>query len=707
MQKIINWIIKHHKAVLVVFILLTVISGILMLQVKVNYNLQEYLPEDVPSTKALNELENSYEYSIPNARAVFKVESLQEALVIKEKLKASEGITQVLWLDDSVDLMIPLELQDQDLVEAFYTGEKALFQLTAETDNAVEVLEGIYQIDPEVAVTGQLTDLANAQNAVQSEMLKIVTVMTPLVIIILIIGTHSWIEPFIFLLTIGVGIVLNMGTNIFFGEVSFITQAVAAVLQLAVSMDYAIFLLNRFNDNRKMGYEPEVALAMAMRKALTAIASSAMTTVFGFLALIFMRFRIGTDLGIVMAKGIVLSFFSVMVFMPTVLLALYKLIDKTTHRPLLPDFNFLGKFVNKIKMPLLILALIVAIPGFMGSRANHFIYGMGGLPKGSKLETDKKAIEEEFGIQQQMALMVPKGNIQKELMLQSELENTENVLSVISYVSKVDKAIPVEVIDDPALDMLVSDNYTQFIITGEVASEGEDSFELVERVRQIGKEAYGDQCYLVGENVVMLDMKNTIEADDIVVNGLAILAIALVIMAAFRSLSVPVILVLTIEIAIWINLSIPYFVGTSLSYIGYLIISTVQLGATVDYAILYTEHYLDNRVKLHKSNALIQSIRESVPSLLPPALILTLAGFALYYTSTLTIVQELGLVLGRGAILSLFMVIFVLPGFLFLFDKIIEKTSYKRTFLRKDQSEINENINDHELNTEQDLEEIL
>ncbi|HHT24215.1 MAG TPA: MMPL family transporter [Clostridiaceae bacterium] len=701
MQKIINWIIKHHKSVLVIFILLAVFAGILMLQVKVNYNLQDYLPEDVPSTKALQELENSYELSIPNARAAFPVDSLQEALLIKEKLKESKGITQVLWLDDSVDLMVPLELQNQDTVEAFYTGEKALFQLTAETDNAVEILEGIYQIDPEVAVTGQLADLANAQNAVQSEMLKIVTVMAPLVLIILIIGTHSWIEPFIFLFTIGVGIVLNMGTNIFLGEVSFITQAVGAVLQLAVSMDYAIFLLNRFNENRKQGYETETAMAMAMRKALTAIASSAMTTVFGFLALIFMRFRIGADLGIVMAKGIVLSFFSVMVFMPTLLLALYKLIDKTTHRSFLPDFKFLGKFVNKVKWPILILILLIAIPGFLGSRANHFIYGMGGLPTGSKMEQDKAAIEEEFGVQQQMALLVPKGNIQKELKVQDDLENTQNVLSVISYVNTVDKAIPLEVIDDQALEMIVSDDYTQFIITGEVASEGEASFALVKEVRQIGEEAYGDQYHLVGENVVMLDMKNTIEADDIVVNGLAILAIALVILLAFRSFSLPFILVLTIEIAIWINLSIPYFTGSSLSYIGYLIISTVQLGATVDYAILYTEHYLDNRTKLHKRNALIQSIRESVPSLLPPAMILTLAGFALNITSTLTIVKELGLVLGRGAILSLFMVIFILPGFLYLFDKIVEKTSYKRTFLRKDQPEISVKINESEFNGEQ------
>ena len=702
MQRIVNWVIKHHKAVLIIFILLTVVAGILMLQVKVNYNLQDYLPEDVPSTKALHEMEKSYDFSIPNARAAFPIDSLQEALLIKEKLKASKGITQVLWLDDSVDLTVPLELQDQDTVEAFYTGEKALFQLTAETENAVDVLDGIYQIDPEVAVSGQLIDYANAQSAIQSEMIKIVIVMVPLVLIILIIGTHSWLEPFIFMLTIGVGIVLNMGTNIFFGGVSFITQAVSAVLQLAVSMDYATFLLNRFNENRKKGYEIETAMAMAMQKSITAIASSALTTVFGFLALIFMRFRIGADLGIVMAKGIVLSFLSVMIFMPTVLLALYKLIDKTTHKSFLPDFKFLGKLVNKVKFPLLFIALIVAVPGFRGSRANRFIYGMGGLPTGSKMEQDKVVIEEEFGVQQQMALLVPKGNIQKELKIQNDLENTNNVLSVISYVNTVDKAIPLEVIDDQALEMIVSDDYTQFIITGEVASEGEASFELVERVRQIGEEAYGDQCHLVGENAVMLDMKKTIEADDIVVNGLAILAIGLVIMFAFRSLSLPLILVLTIEIAIWINLSIPYFTGSSLSYIGYLIISTVQLGATVDYAILYTEHYLDNRVKFHKRNALIQSVRESVPSLLPPALILTLAGFALNYTSTLSIVQELGLVLGRGAILSLFMVIFILPGLLYLFDKIIEKTSYKRTFLRKDQLEIKEQINESELNTEQD-----
>lgn len=687
MQGFIERIIKNYKSVLVLFIVLSVISTILMLKVKVNYNLQEYLPENVPSTEALQELNSSYDFSIPNVRAAFPVDSFQEALQIKEKLKQLSGVNQVLWLDDTLDVFVPLEMLDSQIVNSFYTGDKALFQLTTETDQAPRILESIYALDNEVIVSGQLVDLANAQNAVQSEMLKIVMILAPLVLLVLIIGTHAWLEPFVFLITISVGIVLNMGTNIFLGEISFITQAVAAVLQLAVSMDYAIFLLNSFNANRKAGYGPEVAMAMAMHKTTSAISSSALTTIFGFLALIFMRFRIGSDLGIVMAKGILFSFVSVMIFMPALLIAMYELVDKTTHRSFLPNFTFLGRLVKKIKWPIMILVLLISVPGFLGSRANTFLYGMGGFPTGSKMERDKIAIEEEFGEQQQMSLMVPKGNIQKELLVQEEIENLDHVVSIISYVNTVDKAIPQEILDDDQLEMLISEKYSQFIITAEVASEGDISFNLVENVRKIAADSYNEDYRLVGENVVMLDMKNTIETDELIVNGLAILAIAVVIMISFRSISLPLILVLTIEIAIWINLSIPYFTGSSLSYIGYLIISTVQLGATVDYAILYTDHYLANRTKYHKQNALIVSIKETVPSLLPPALILTIAGFALAFSSSLTIVSELGSVLGRGAILSFLSVVFVLPGLLYLFDKTIQKTSRKRIFIDKSEPE--------------------
>lgn len=683
MKKIIEKIIKNRKTVLLIILLMVMICGWLMTKVKVNYNMQNYLPQDVPSTTGIKELENSYDFSIPNARAVFKVDSLTEALEYKEKLEQTEGVYQVLWLDDNADLEVPLEMQDQDVVKAFYTGDTALFQLTTETENAPAVLDRIYDLQEDVKVSGQLIDLANAQNSVQSEIFKISVFVGPLVLLILLLSTHAWLEPIIFGLTIGVGIILNMGTNILFGDISFITQSIAAILQLAVSMDYAIFLLNRFNENRKQGIDPEQAMILAVRRAFTAISSSAMTTVFGFLALIFMRFKIGPNLGIVMAKGILFSFLSVIVFMPCFLLLVYRLVDKTTHRSFLPDFGFLGRFVRKMKIPFIVLALVLAIPGFLGSRANHFIYGMGAYPENSKILQDKQYIESEFGEQQQLSLLVPKGNIRKELTVLDELEKHDDILSVITYTNQADQAIPQEVLDEQQLEMLLSDKYSQFIITATIPAEGEKAFSLVESIRDIAHESYGDEYSLIGESVSMYDMKTTIERDDFVVNGLAILAIAFVIMLAFRSLTLPILLVLTIEIAIWINLSIPYFTGVDLSYLGYLIVSTVQLGATVDYAILYTEHYLENRKTKLKGEALTQSIRETVPSLLPPALILSLTGFVLSIISSLTIVSELGLILGRGGFLSLLLVVFVLPGLLFIFDKVIEKTTLGTRFLHK------------------------
>lgn len=693
MKKIMYKIVERRKVILIIFLALVILCGWLSTKVKVNYNLQDYLSEDVPSTIGLHELEKSYEFSIPNARAVFSADSVSEALTIKGKLQATEGVKQVLWLDDFIDLSKPLELQDKDTVENFYKDGKALFQLITETEYAKEIARRIYNLDENVMVSGQLIDLSSAQTSVQSEIYKITLFVVPFVLLVLALSTHSWLEPIIFAVTIGVGIALNMGTNIFLGSISFITQAIAAILQLAVSMDYTIFLLNRFNANRKLGHTPEMAMAEAMHQAAAAISSSALTTLFGFLALVFMRFGIGSDLGIVMGKGIFFSFLSVMVFMPCLLLIVYKLVDKTTHKNFLPDFRFLGKFVHKVKIPLIVLAVILAVPGFLGSRSNTFIYGMGGYPRKSKMMQDSMQIKEEFGRRQQMSLLVPKGDVTKELKVTRELENNPEIISVMNYVNTVDKAIPPEVIDADQLSMLLSDKYSQFIITADVESEGDQAFRLVEAIRQLAEREYGDQYHLIGANPSMYDMKTTIEQDNIIVNGLAVLAITLVILFVFRSLSIPVLLVLTIEIAIWINLSIPYFIGTSLSYIGYLIVSTVQLGATVDYAILFTEHYLENRRILGKNEAVIQSIRESVPSLLPPALILTITGFVLNFISSLTIVSELGLVLGRGAFLSLIMVVFVLPALLYFFDTVIQKTTIGLSFVNyKERKQVHEKL---------------
>lgn len=302
------------------------------------------------------------------------------------------------------------------------------------------------------------------------------------------------------------------------------------------------------------------------------------------------------------------------------------------------------------------------------------------------MESDREFVDELFGQQVQLALMVPSGDTPSELRLHEELEQIPNVINVMSYISAVDPAIPSEVIDNDQLSMLVSEDYRLFIMTAEGRGEGPTEFAMTEEIRTLASHHYGDTYHLAGEPANMLDMKNTIEADDIIVNGLAILAIALTIMFVYRSLSLPLLLVLTIEVAIWINLSIPYFTGTTLSYIGYLIVSTVQLGATVDYAILYTEHYLENRETYPKREAIIRTTRQAIPSILPPALILTAVGFVLGLVTSMGIVADLGILLGRGAALSFVLVSLFLPQLLMILDKTIEKTTMNRKFFRDDAS---------------------
>ncbi|HHX37819.1 MAG TPA: MMPL family transporter [Clostridiaceae bacterium] len=675
MRKLSYLIVRYRKFILIVTAILCVLSVVGIMQLKINYSLQDYLPQDVPSSQAIEKLDDEFDMTLPNAQVLVPVQSVQDALQVKTDLSRSDGVISVLWLDDSIDMTVPLELADQDTVEGFYKDGMALYQLAVDTDDAQGKLEQIYTVREGVRVSGNLVDLANAQFSSQNEMSKITLFIIPFVLIILLLSTHSWMEPVAFAIAIGVGVLFNMGTNFLLGEISFITQTIASVLQLAVSMDYAIFLLNQFNHHRKEGYKPEEAMALGIQKAVTAVASSAATTVFGFLALVFMRFRLGADLGIVMAKGIFFSFLSVVVFMPAFILSIYKLIDKTIHRSLMPNFSFLGRVVLKARWGLIILVLILFLPSFLGSRNNEFIYGNIGYPDEARISEDREFIDEQFGIKQQMSLLVPKGNIPNELDLEAKLKEIPEITSVISYVSTVDKAIPYEVIDDGQMSMLMSDHYTNFIITAEIPAEGDSSFDVVTRIREIAASEYGDEYYFNGLSVVMMDMKTTIEADEKIVNGLAILAIALTIMIAFRSLSLPLILVFTIELAIWINLSVPYFSNTAISYVGYLIISTVQLGATVDYAIFYTDTYLGHRQRLKRKAAILRSAGEVVQSLLPPALILTCTGIVLNIISSLSIVSELGAILARGAVLSFLMVIFVLPCFLYYFDYIIRKTT--------------------------------
>ncbi|WP_077618133.1 efflux RND transporter permease subunit [Bacillus sinesaloumensis] len=663
---------------------LTIVATIVQFGVAVNYDMVDYLPEDAPSVKAMEIMEEEFDGAVPNTRVMIHDVTIQEALDFKKKLSGIDGVSDVTWLDDAIDIKTPIEVADQETVESYYKENDALFSLTVRKGDEVAVTDAIYEvIGEDHAMAGEALDTATSQKMAGQESLYAGLLLVPIIIIILILSTNSWIEPVFFLTAIGVSVLINLGTNIFLGEVSFVTQSVAPILQLAVSLDYAIFLLHSFTDYRKTVADPKEAMQLAMKKSFPAITASASTTFFGFMALSLMNFEIGSDLGINLVKGILLSFISVMVFLPALTLLFYKWIDKTQHRPIIPNFKRVGSLVVKTRFPVLLLVLLIIVPAFLAQSETNFIYGLGDQPESMRAGSDKLEIQEQFGAYTPMVLLVPNGDIAKEEAIVQDIEKIDQVSSVLAYVNTVSSAIPPEYLDESITKQFYSEDYSRIIINTTTKNEGDEAFHLIEKIQQTAKDYYGEEALTLGESVTLYDIKNTVQKDNALVNLLTVLTIALVLIVTFKSISYPIVLLLTIQTAVWINLSVPYFTDSSLVYVGYLIISTVQLAATVDYAILLTEDYTGNRKQMSALKAIKKTLNEKIFSIGVSAAILSSVGFILAFTSSNPIVSSIGLLLGRGALLAFIMVVFFLPAMLLVFDKLIEKTTWKANYYKE------------------------
>ncbi|MGM0830189.1 MAG: efflux RND transporter permease subunit [Bacillota bacterium] len=681
MINIASWIIKHKKAVLVAFILVTVLSTAAQFFVKVNYNMVDYLPDDAQSTQAMDIMEKEFTGAVPDTRVMVTGVTIQEVLDFKEKLEAIDGVTDVMWLDDMVDLKTPLEVADKETVENYYKDKNALFSISVATGDEVRITDEIYElIGSDGAIAGDAANTASSQKMAGSESMYAGMLLVPLIILILVVSTTSWVEPLFFLTAIGVSVLINLGTNIFLGEVSFVTQSVAPILQLAVSLDYAVFLLHSFSDYRKVTDDPEEAMKLAMKKSFPAITASAATTFFGFIALTFMEFQIGSDLGLNLVKGIVLSFISVMVFLPALTLVFYKWMDKTKHKSFVPSFTGIGNKVLKLKVPSLIFVFAILVPAFLGQTNTSFIYGTGEQTENTRVGSDFKKVEESFGETTPIVLLVPKGDTAKEKELVEDIESLDYVTGVMAYVNQVGSEIPPEYLDKSITDEFYSENYSRIVINTNQGTEGEVPFSIVEKVEKAAADYYGDEALALGESVTLYDIKNTVNKDNVVVNVLTVVTIALVLLFSFKSITIPVVLLITIEAAVWINLSIPYFTNTPLVFVGYLIISTVQLAATVDYGILFTEAYTHYRKEMPAKEAMVRTLDEKTFSISISAAILSSVGFILWITSSNPIVGSIGLLMGRGALLAFIMVLLVLPAMLLVFDKVIKKTTYKANY---------------------------
>ena len=687
MERYTQFLLKHKKLIIGVFVLAAVLCAVLSGLVGVNYNFADYLPDDAASTRALEVMDEEYSQSVPNMRVLVYEVSIPQALAYKEKIADVDGVEEVNWLDDAVDIYEPLELAEQKTVEDWYKDGNALFSVTVDEKKQDSVIPAVREIiGEENCMSGTAVTSVLAPVNTSVEVQQIMFLAVPIIFLILILTTNSWFEPVLFMITIGVAILINRGTHLMCGTVSFVTNAAGSVLQLAVSMDYSIFLLHRFSENREEGLPVEKAMIEAVKQSVGSILSSGLTTVTGFLALVLMRFKIGPDMGWVMSKAIVLSLVSVLCFLPALAISTYRLIDKTQHRTFVPKFDKFAGMVMKLRIPALVLVILILPVSFLGQMKNDFFYGGSQVysTQATQMGRDMEAIDKMFGSSNPVVLMVPKGDMEKEIAMNEELKKLDCVTSVVSYVNSVGNAIPSSFLPSETVSRLYSAHYSRFVITMEAEEKDADWYEKVNDIRNIGEKYYGDKIQYAGDLVSTEDLKTTITQDNAKVNFLAIAFVFCILLVNFKSLSLPVILTLVIESSIWINLGIPYFRGQTLFYIGYLIISTVQLGATIDYAILFSDRYMDFRKTLPKKEAAFMTLRTCTISILTSAAVLTLAGVILGKVSTNGVLSQLGILIGRGAALSFVLVIFVLPTLLILFDGVIRRTTLHCDFFRKE-----------------------
>ena len=691
MERLFRWVLKHRKTVIAAFLVLAAICAACIPHVKINANMSDYLPTSAQSSQDLEIMKEVYGNDIMNCRVYVTGISTADAAAYNQELNDLDVVVSTTWLGDKLDVTEPLSAQDSDTVDEWFDGDGYLYQvvLTSEaTQDDVDQIRSMAKDLPgaeTVAIDGSaVSDAANLAT-IDTDMARIMIIAVITVFIIVLINTTSFMHPVVMLLTIGIAIVLNMGTNIFRGEISSITQLVASVLQLAVSMDYSIVLLTNFGRYREETDDQFEAMILAMTNSFPVILSSAAVTFFGFLSLAAMQFLIGADMGIALAKGIVCSFISITLLMPCILYNMRAVVEKTTHKPFIKSFNKLAKVCTSAAVPALIIAAVVAVPALLASSNVSFTYSSSAnVAADSQVKKDGAIIDEAFGESQTWAIMVPEGNWSDENELVAELEALPTTKSVLSYTTIASSALPYKLADEDTISQLMSGGYSRIVLTSNIPDESETAFNLVETVRGLCEDHYGSDYHLVGNTVSYYDIRAVTGSDNTTVKVASIAAISIVLLFMFKSVSIPAILVIAIEISIWINEAVPYFTGETINFVAFLVIDAVQLGAAVDYAIIYTEEYLARRKEMPKNEAAFHSIEKTAQPIITSSSILILACLGIYFAVSSPMIQQVGMLIARGALISVIAIFFILPLLFRLLDGFVRHTSYKIGFYMGD-----------------------
>ncbi len=678
-----KWVVKCRIPILILAVALLVPSLIGMIMTRINYDMLTYLPGDIDTVVGQDILMDEFG---KGAFSFVIIEGMdpEDVSSLREDISHVDHVDTVLWYDDFADVSVPMEILPSKLYDAFNSGDSTMlaifFDTSTSSDDTMEAITAIRSIaGKQCFVSGMSAMVTDLKDLCEKEEPIYVGIAVALACVAMMIFMDNWITPFVFLMSIGMAILLNMGTNYFLGEISYLTKALSAVLQLAVTMDYSIFLWHSYEEQKSMYEDNKEAMAVAINNTLTSVVGSSITTVAGFIALCFMSYTLGLDLGIVMAKGVILGVIGCVTTLPSMILVLDKLLQKTSHKSLLPDMGKVALGITKVFPVFLILFLGLVLPSYLSYKAtnNEVYYDLGEtLPEDMAYVVANSKLQEDFGVGATHMVLVSTDVSDTDVRAMiHEMENVEGIKYALGLESVVGPLVPEEMLPESVKEVLKSDDWELLLVNSEYKTATDEVNAQINELNTILKK-YDSKGMLIGEAPCTKDLIETTDEDFKVVNTVSIVAIFVIIALVEKSITLPLILVAVIELSIFINLGLAHLTGTSLPFIAPICISTIQLGATVDYAILMTTRYKQERYEgRDKREAVTNALKVSIPSIIVSAMGLFSATFGVALYSDVDIISSLCDLMARGAIVSMFAVILFLPAMFMLFDKVICVTS--------------------------------
>lgn len=678
-----KWVVKCRIPILILAVALLVPSLIGMIMTRINYDMLTYLPGDIDTVVGQDILMDEFG---KGAFSFVIIEGMdpEDVSSLREDISHVDHVDTVLWYDDFADVSVPMEILPSKLYDAFNSGDSTMlaifFDTSTSSDDTMEAITAIRSIaGKQCFVSGMSAMVTDLKDLCEKEEPIYVGIAVALACVAMMIFMDNWITPFVFLMSIGMAILLNMGTNYFLGEISYLTKALSAVLQLAVTMDYSIFLWHSYEEQKSMYEDNKEAMAVAINNTLTSVVGSSITTVAGFIALCFMSYTLGLDLGIVMAKGVILGVIGCVTTLPSMILVLDKLLQKTSHKSLLPDMGKVASGITKVFPIFLILFLGLVLPSYLSYKAtnNEVYYDLGEtLPEDMAYVVANSKLQEDFGVGATHMVLVSTDVSDTDVRAMiHEMENVEGIKYALGLESVVGPLVPEEMLPESVKEVLKSDDWELLLVNSEYKTATDEVNAQINELNTILKK-YDSKGMLIGEAPCTKDLIETTDEDFKVVNTVSIVAIFVIIALVEKSITLPLILVAVIELSIFINLGLAHLTGTSFPFIAPICISTIQLGATVDYAILMTTRYKQERYEgRDKREAVTNALKVSIPSIIVSAMGLFSATFGVALYSDVDIISSLCDLMARGAIVSMFAVILFLPAMFMLFDKMICVTS--------------------------------